>query len=1027
VLCQSRGVLQLNPQPAGGSLRLRPAIGGALVGNILNVNVLPPAEYTLTYSGKDPLTGCSFSAVATFKVGTDPISASPLDINLPAKICKEADIVELRRPTVSGFPANGVFSGPGIQNQNNSYTFAPRLAGPGVHVINYSGEVENCPYTFAYRVEVPLTAIVVEPNPVTICRGQETTLKVTDIFNTRYSVYNWNPNPKTSLNAQNSEAVVSPSQTTVYNISAGDKNTPDNCPATTTAIVRVVEPGAVNTRVQDVTQSGFWDGRVSATFDSLPAGRYRIVIENLDASGSCRRETVVTVKEPNCNNFNVSIAPGLTVCGNSGILVQPQVTGGGGAYSYRWSPATGVNSTTSAAPTIAPRQSTVYTLEVSDNALGCRKTLLVPINVLTPVDPSLIGLPARLEVCAGSGVNLRAAGGSTYTWSPSEGLSATNTPSVVAAPSQTTTYFVEVSNGDARCSQKASVVVVVNALPQASVIVNRASCPTCPDGGARIISGTATGYWLEGQNNNQYQSSPQFSGLRPGVYQYRVRDSRGCESAIQTLTVTPLPPSEPTPPCDSPLAPTVKLQTQQNAAEFTWNAVPNATGYVVSICEENDPLACPVERRAVSGTTLTLPLSVFKENVRYIARVQTVCAAAQSAFSNGSSFALPGPPPPVCPAPRINENSYVETLGAVYRFFWENVAGATGYELRICPVSAPNNCTIVTAATNQVLVSAASFIAGERYVISVRSLCPNNLFSVYSNSVTLTLPGKCPIPAVTNISYRGAFVDIRWEAISEILPAGSYEIRVCQANNPSVCIPGNPRTSVTTSLTLSGSDLVMGVEYAIEVRSRCSNGLVSEYSEPFRFVYNNVPVSVCPPPANVSVVGNANRNVTIEWSSVQGATQYRLEYWPINNPGATQTRDVNSPNTSLTLTLAAGQTYNYRVYSICGGQLSAPSRIREFTVAAAATRAAGAASSSLYVVYPNPNNGQFWILLEADAAEEAQLVITDLAGRAVYRGTLDVAPGQNEFFIEPGNLTPGVYMVTVTLGGRSETARVAVQ
>jgi hypothetical protein len=470
----------------------------------------------------------------------------------------------------------------------------------------------------------------------------------------------------------------------------------------------------------------------------------------------------------------------------------------------------------------------------------------------------------------------------------------------------------------------------------------------------------------------------------------------------------------------------VTLQTQQNAVQLTWNAVANATGYVVSVCEENNPLVCPVERRAVSGTTLTLPSSVFAEGKRYVARVQTVCAAAQSAFSNGSSFALPGPPPPACPAPRINENSYVEMLSAEYRFFWEGVAGATGYELRICPESPPSNCTIVTAATNQVSVSSASFITGKRYVISVRSLCPNNISSVYSNSVTLSLPGRCPIPAVTSISYRGSLVDIRWEAINEILPSGSYEIQICQANNPNVCIPGSPRISATNALTLSGgSDLVRGVEYAIQVRSRCSNGLVSDYSEPFRFTYNNAPITVCPPPANAAVVSNANRGVTIEWSSVQGATQYRLEVWPVNNTNAATTYNVNAPTTTYTLTLAAGQVYNYRVYSICGARLSGPSRTREFTVAAA--RAASVSPSSLYAVYPNPNTGQFWILLEADRAEQGQLVISDLAGRAVYSGTLDIAPGPNEFFIDPGNLTPGVYMVTLTLAGRSETARVVVQ
>ncbi|MCS6904292.1 MAG: fibronectin type III domain-containing protein [Bacteroidia bacterium] len=1023
VICQTRGALQLNPQPAGGTLTLDPPISGALVGNILYVNNLPPAEYKISYSGKDPLSGCSYGVTVPFRVANEPISASPADIGLPTKICKEQSIVRLNFSSVPpSFPKNGIFSGPGIQQQGSQFSFDPNLAGPGVHVIHYSGVIDNCPYNFVYRVEVPLTAIAVEPSFLTLCQGQEATLRVIDVFNAGYTTYNWSPAPKLELDPpKKSEVIVSPSRTTIYNVTAGDQNDPNKCPASTTAIVRVVEPGAVNTLVQDVTRSGFWDGRVTATFDSLPAGRYRIVLENLDASGTCRREVTVTVREPNCRNFDVTIEPNLAVCGGNSIVVRPQVSGGSGNYVYRWSPSSGLSSVTAAAPLVAPQQSTIYTLEVSDIQSGCRKNILVPIRVITPVDPAQIGLRSPVEVCAGSSIRLCAGGGSTYTWSPAVGLSATNTACVVAAPSQTTTYFVEVSNGDARCAARASVVVVVNPLPTAIAIPTPATCSTCLDGSVRISSSTAIAYWLEGQNNNQYQNSSIFPGLRPGVYQYRVRDARGCESVIQTVTV---PPDLSTPSCNPPSAPLVSMNATHSSIELSWNAITNVVNYLVTICEENNPSRCPVERLSVTGTNLRLSWDRFVMNTRYIVRLQSVCRNRESSFSEGSIFSIPSFPAPGCLAPQIDENNYVQELSTAYRFFWASVPNASSYEFRICPASNPNDCQVLYTSINEVLVNFNSILPTERYIISVRSLCANNSISAYSNSVIFNLR-SCATPSITQISYSGNLVEFQWETISSDGVTG-YEIRICQANNLNNCILGSPFTvGNVNSYRISRSLLESSVEYQIEIRSICRGGLRSAYSEPLRFIAG-APTAICPPPPNAFVVSNANGNVTIEWTPVRAATTYRIEWWQTNNPNNIRVVEVSAfPSTYTFSSLIVGQTYSYRIYSICRGLLSLPSRERQFTVASNA-RLSHNATSPLYVVYPNPNNGQFWVLLQAERAGEAELSITDAAGRMVYREILDVVPGSNEFWITPSALNPGIYLVSITLDGRRESVRVVV-
>ncbi|MEO0038852.1 MAG: hypothetical protein RIQ59_2063 [Bacteroidota bacterium] len=66
-------------------------------------------------------------------------------------------------------------------------------------------------------------------------------------------------------------------------------------------------------------------------------------------------------------------------------------------------------------------------------------------------------------ICQGDSLTLTASGGSAYQWSPSTGLSATNTASVTANPSVTTTYSVVDSSN--ACATPTNITITVNPLP----------------------------------------------------------------------------------------------------------------------------------------------------------------------------------------------------------------------------------------------------------------------------------------------------------------------------------------------------------------------------------------------------------------------------------------------------------------------------------------------------------------------------------------------------------------------------------
>ena len=98
-------------------------------------------------------------------------------------------------------------------------------------------------------------------------------------------------------------------------------------------------------------------------------------------------------------------------------------------------------------------------------------------------------------ICQGDTITLTATGGTTYQWSPSTGLSATNTASVIATPTVTTTYSViDTSNA---CAVANTIKVTVNPAPTAPTATGlQIFCPgdTVANLSANTASGTISWY-----------------------------------------------------------------------------------------------------------------------------------------------------------------------------------------------------------------------------------------------------------------------------------------------------------------------------------------------------------------------------------------------------------------------------------------------------------------------------------------------------------------------------------------------------
>ena len=144
-------------------------------------------------------------------------------------------------------------------------------------------------------------------------------------------------------------------------------------------------------------------------------------------------------------------------------------------------------------------------------------------------------LPADTIICDGSSVQLAATGGTSYAWSPAATLNNAAIADPIASPATTTTYTVQVSNGD--CSRSLSTSITISDITLTANIV----APLCngQTNGAIDLSvqnGIAPyGYSWIGPNGFT-SNSQDLANIGSGTYTVTVTDAIGC-SQVQSFNV----------------------------------------------------------------------------------------------------------------------------------------------------------------------------------------------------------------------------------------------------------------------------------------------------------------------------------------------------------------------------------------------------------------------------------------------------------------------------------------------------------
>lgn len=440
---------------------------------------------------------------------------------------------------------------------------------------SYSVLVSNgvCSDTASFKVTVSSPpAINITPSSATICSGGSVLLTASGA-----SVYAWSPVTGLSCGSCPSPTA-NPLSTTLYTVTGTDVNGCTNTQTTNVTTVPLptvtVNPGipiicigsSVTFTAAGASNYG-WSPSTGLSCNNCPNPSASPTINSTytvigTATTGCTDTHTVTV--------TVNALPVLTVSPSSATLCAGNSTifSASGANNYTWSPSTGLSCTNCPSPNSNATITTIYTVTGTDMN-GCSNTITATL-VINPL-PALVINPSAPSICAGSSTIINASGASSYSWSPSTGLSCTNCPSPTANPAVSTAYTLS-GTGSNGCIDSKSFTVTVNSLP--AISITPATATICSGNSTILNAGGANTYaWSQPAGLSCTNcASPVANPTITTTYTITGTDINGCINTNTTsVTVNSLPVITVSPAAFTLCAGSSAALTASGAVNYTWS------------------------------------------------------------------------------------------------------------------------------------------------------------------------------------------------------------------------------------------------------------------------------------------------------------------------------------------------------------------------------------------------------------------------------------------------------------------------
>jgi subtilisin-like proprotein convertase family protein len=716
---------------------------------------------------------------------------------------------------------------------------------------------------------------------------------------------------------------------------------------------------------------------LSYNWSSLPSG-FSSQLQNPSASPSTTTtyNVIATESGTGCTgsgSVTVQVGNAINVTANNPAPIcagQSATLNASGASTYSWSPSTGLNQTNGASVQASPSATTNYM--VVGNSNGCLDTAYVTLVVnQAPV----LNVSPGTSICNGSSTTLQAGGATTYNWSPSSGLNGTSGASVIASPSQTTTYTVTGSSNG--CESNAQITVTVNSLP----VVNASSSTTICAGQSTNLnaSGAISYVWSPSTGLNQSTgASVLASPTASTLYEVTGTDANGC-TGTATVNVNvndiPSPLSSISGNANSclPLTTSYSVNPVNNASSYNWT-VPNGVSITGG---QGSTLINVSASTAVSGA---------------------ICVTAQNSCGNTAPSCMnisTSASKPVTPGSITGGSKACP--GDVFPYSVVAVSGATSYDWTI-----PAGTTIISGSgSNAISLQFNAGYAGGVLAVNASNACGSSTnrsrtLSVNNPATPSTISGQnfglcnsTQLHSVTNV----AGITYNWTP-----PAGA------------TILSGQGTNSVSVNY---GSGFISG-NLAVTASNACSTSAArirSVRAAPNQPGSISGPVSVC----------TGQSGVSYSITPVAGATTYN---W-IAPTGANIASGQNTTNTGVNFG-SSPTTSNLRVRA---GNACGNSSYRFLSITSAACPKISDFEQNVVSlsVMPNPASTYIEVAYRSTSESRAEVRISNILGQTLYQQIVNPEKGLNNYMIDLRKLAKGVYILSVIQDGKQEAQRLVIE
>jgi hypothetical protein len=270
------------------------------------------------------------------------------------------------------------------------------------------------------------------------------------------------------------------------------------------------------------------------TFSSLSAQEYSLRIKD---SNGCTRTYTVAINEPTLLSCTATGTKPTCYNGTNGSIT---ASGSGGTSPYTYSIDGGA--TYQSSTSFTNLSNNYYTIKVKDSHNCTADSSTVDLNRTAP----LADIVGTNVTCNGGGdgsitISNPRGGQGTYSVSIDNSTYYATFPYTFSSLG-VSTYTIYIRDREG-CTQSYSVVI---SQPDAVTFTKSPSDPSCwnlTDGQIYFTASGGNGSYQYTVNNSTYVNTRTVTGLGPGTYVTRVRDTNGCYSTTQTVTLTGIVPN----------------------------------------------------------------------------------------------------------------------------------------------------------------------------------------------------------------------------------------------------------------------------------------------------------------------------------------------------------------------------------------------------------------------------------------------------------------------------------------------------